>query len=124
MAEQKVVYTYDDNNHFTGTKLVADDYEVNGNETFVAVPDGQYQPSTWNGTTWVGTPQEEWEANQKAEQEAYLKTHPELAPQPSADQQALAQLALTVAQNKTEQDKTNAQLLLATATSQVNGGTK
>lgn len=124
MAEQKVVYTYDDNNHFTGTKLVADDYEINGNETFVIVPNGQYQPSTWTGTAWVETPQADWEANQKAEQEAYLKAHPELAPQPSADQQALAQLALTVAQNKTDQDKTNAQLLLATATSQINGGTK
>ncbi|WP_461241209.1 hypothetical protein [Paucilactobacillus sp. N302-9] len=122
MAEQKAVYTYDDNNHFTGTKLVADDYEINGNETFTAVPDGQYQPSTWNGTEWIGTPQADWEAQQKAEREAYLAEHPEEAPQPSATDQALAQLALQVAQSQVTQDTVNSQLLLAQATTAINAG--
>ncbi|KRK34369.1 hypothetical protein FC07_GL000577 [Loigolactobacillus bifermentans DSM 20003] len=83
-----------------------------------------YQPIKFSNGTWVGTPQADWETQQKADYEAYIKAHPEEAPKPSADQQALAQLALVVAQNKTDQDKANAQLLLATATSQINGGTK
>lgn len=112
----KAVYMYDGNKQFTSTKLVDDDYELSGNETFIKVPDGQYQPSTFNGTTWIGNDKETWQAAQDAQTAAYLKAHPELAPQPTATDQQLAALALTVATNKATQDATNAQLLLATAT--------
>ena len=111
----KAVYMYDDNNQFTNTKLVEDDYQISGNETFIAVPDGQYQPSKFTGTKWVGNDQDTWQAAQDAQTAAYLKAHPELAPKPSVTDQGLAALALTVAQNKADQDVANAQLLLAAA---------
>ena len=111
----KAVYMYDDNNQFTNTKLVEDDYQISGNETFIAVPDGQYQPSKFTGTKWVGTDQAVWQAAQDAKQAELLKEHPELAPKQSVTDQELAALALTVATNKMQQDQTNAQLLLAGA---------
>jgi len=119
----KAVYMYDGNKQFTSTKLVDDDYELSGNETFVKVPDGQYQPSTFNGTTWIGTDQATWQAAQDVQTAANLKAHPELAPKPTATDIQLAQLTLKQAQ----QDQLNAQLLLATAQLSANtndGGTK
>lgn len=104
----KAVYMYDDNNHFTSTKLVADDYQISGNETFVKVPDGQYQPSTFTGTEWLGTDKATWQATQDAATAAYLQAHPELAPQPSSEQlminalgQQVASLTMQLAQANT-----------------------
>ena len=100
----KAVYMYDDNNQFTNTKLVEDDYQISDNETFIAVPDGQYQPSKFTGTKWVGTDQAVWQAAQEAARKAELAKNPK---QPTATDKLLADLMLKQAQ----QDKINETLL-------------
>lgn len=93
----KAVYMYDENNQFTNTKLVEDDYQISGSETFIAVPDGQYQPSKFTGTKWVGTDQAVWQSAQDAKQAELLKEHPELAPKPSSEQLMINALGQQVA---------------------------
>ncbi len=60
---KKAVYLMDANKHFSGIKLVDDDYQVQTNETLVKPQDGLYEPITWTGTGWTGTDKETWEAN-------------------------------------------------------------
>ena len=102
----KAVYTWDSNNHFNASKLVDDDYELKDNETFTKPEDGLYA-ATWNGSAWVGTPKETWEANQ-----------PKIDVQPSAQQKLNAtlttQMAQLMADNK-KQQQINAQLTLQNA---------
>lgn len=114
----KAVYTYDtgSGNTFTGSKLVDDDYQPVAGETLVAPAPGLYEPLHFDGVTFIGTDQATWQAAQDAAYAQMIEDNPEMAPQPSDAEVQLAALALTVATNKTEQDKTNAQLLLATAT--------
>lgn len=92
----KAVYMYDGNKQFTSTKVVEDDYQMSGNETFVAVPDGQYQPSTWNGTTWIGADKATWQAHQDTQTASYLAAHPELTT-PSSEQLMINALGQQVA---------------------------
>lgn len=92
----KAVYMYDGNKQFTSTKLVDDDYELSGNETFIKVPDGQYQPSTFNGTTWIGADKATWQANQDTQTASYLAEHPELTT-PSSEQLMINALGQQVA---------------------------
>ncbi|QER67568.1 hypothetical protein [Paucilactobacillus nenjiangensis] len=103
----KAVYMYDDNNQFTSTKLVEDDYQISGNETFIAVPDGQYQPSKFTGTEWVGTDKEVYDAEQEKLYQAYLKEHPELAPTVSGEMLAINALGMQVAQIQAKLTTTN-----------------
>lgn len=103
----KAVYMYDDNNQFTNTKLVEDDYKISDNETFIAVPDGQYQPSKFTGTKWVGNDKDTWQAAQDAQTAAYLKEHPELAPHPSSEQQMINALGQQVASLTAQLAQTN-----------------
>lgn len=89
---QTAVYMYDPSTLiFTGSKLVDDGYQVQEGETTLQPTDGLYQPIKFSNGTWVGTPQADWETQQKAEREAYLAEHPEEAPQPSAEQQMIMQ---------------------------------
>ena len=97
----KTLYIYDPTKHDYHTDIVADDYVLQANETFTKPADGLYEPITWTGTDWIGTDKAIWQAAQDAKQAELLKTHPELAPQPTAEQQALTALAQQIADNDT-----------------------
>lgn len=71
----KAVYTYDNNNVFNGSKIVADDYTPSGNETFIKPIDGSYEPIKWNGSGWDLSTQAD-----------YLAAHPAPAVEPTAEQ--------------------------------------
>ena len=105
----KAIYLYDTTSReFKGSKLVDDDkYTVQTGETEIKPTDGLYEPVTWSGTTWVGTDQAIWQAAQEAKQSELLKTNPELAPQPTVEQQQIAELIKSNAQ----QTALNAQLI-------------
>lgn len=103
----KAIYKFDDNKTFVRSETVDDDYQATANETEVKPEDGLYEPLTWSGTTWVGTDQAIWQAAQEAKQAELLKTNPELAPQPTVEQQQMAELIKSNAQ----QSALNAQLI-------------
>lgn len=85
MAEKKTVYYWDNNDRFSGVKLVDADYQLQTNETFVKPADGLYQPITWNGSDWVGISAED-----------YYKQHPVVPVKPSAQQTAMVALGQQV----------------------------
>lgn len=98
----KAIYLYDTTSRkFQGSKLVDDDYVAATGETEIKPTDGLYEPITWDGAKWNGTDQAVWQAAQQAKYEAYIKEHPEEAPQPTAEQQALTALAQQIADNDT-----------------------
>lgn len=86
---------------FNGYVEVADENSVPANATLVK-PNGIVQPYTWDGTDKAV-----WQAAQDAKQSEMLKEHPELALQPTAEQQQLAELIKSNAQ----QTSLNAQLI-------------
>ena len=95
----KKKYILNEQAQFVGYDLVDDDYTAkNDLETCVPMPDGLYEPQTFDLTTltWSGATYEEWLANQKVE-----------PAQPSQTQQQLAQL--TYQQMMTTQDVTTLQ---------------
>lgn len=100
-----VVYEFDPtkDNVYTGTSLIPQGAVLASNQTFVKPADGLYQPMRFNGTTWIGTPKEEWEA-----------AHPAPKMEPSASQIAQANTLKDVAQLQvahTSQQKLNADLM-------------
>ena len=104
----KAIYLYDTTSReFQGSKLVDDDYVATASETEVKPTDGLYEPVTFDGAQWVGTDQAVWQAAQDAKQAELLKTHPELAPQPTMEQEQLTELIKSNAQQTT----LNAQLI-------------
>lgn len=91
----KAVYTWDSNNLYipSANKIVPDDYQLSGNETFDEPKDAQghglIMPIKRSGGQtgqWVGLTQEE-----------YSKAHPAVPEQPSEDAQAMNELGLQVA---------------------------
>ncbi|ANK59805.1 hypothetical protein [Loigolactobacillus backii] len=104
----KAIYLYDTTSReFQGSKLVDDDYVAATGETEIKPTDGLYEPITWDGAKWNGTDQAVWQAAQQAKYKAYIKEHPEDAPQPTAEQQQLAELI----KNNAQQSTLNAQLI-------------
>lgn len=100
-----VVYEFDTarDNIFTGINLIPQGAVLASNQTFVKPADGLYQPMRFNGTTWIGTPKEEWEA-----------AHPAPKMEPSASQIAQANTLKDVSQLQvahTSQQKLNADLM-------------
>jgi len=89
----KAIYLYDTTSRaFQGSKLVDDDYVATAGETEIKPADGLYEPVTFPtdyATAWVGTDQAVWQAAQDAANAEYIKEHPELAPQPTTDQQMI-----------------------------------
>lgn len=103
----KHVYCWDTKMKLSDFKLVDDDYQLKSNETFVRPEDGLYEPITWNGSTWVGTSHEVWEANQ-----------PTVKIEPTDQQKLNAQVSLQLAQlskDVADQKKINAQLTVQLA---------
>lgn len=120
----KAVFMYDTVTRiFKGSKLVDDDYIVQAGETEVKPTDGLYEPITWDGAKWNGTDQAVWQAAQQAKYEAYIKEHPEEAPQPTAEQQALTVLAQQIADNDNN-TQTYLQSLAQSVTALATGTTK
>ena len=104
----KELYFYDKTTkEFLGSNVVADDYIVSDGETEIKPADGLYDPITFDGTKWNGTDQAVWQAAQDAKQAEFLKTHPELAPQSTSEQQQLSELI----KNNAQQSVLNAQLI-------------
>lgn len=100
-----VVYEFDPtkDNVYTGTNYIPQGAVLASNQTFVKPADGLYQPMRFNGTTWIGTPKEEWES-----------AHPAPKMEPSASQIAQANTLKDVAQLQvahTSQQKLNADLM-------------
>ena len=100
-----VVYEFDPtkDNVYTGTNYIPQGAVLASNQTFVKPADGLYQPMRLNGTTWIGTPKEEWES-----------AHPAPKMEPSASQIAQANTLKDVAQLQvahTSQQKLNADLM-------------
>lgn len=96
-----VVYEFDTarDNIFTGINLIPQGAVLASNQTFVKPADGLYQPMRFNGTTWIGTPKEEWE-----------KAHPAPVAKPSETTLAMNALGQQLVQAKAESDKTNKSL--------------
>lgn len=89
----KAVYSWDGNDNYipSANKVVADDYQLQGNETFDAPIDanghGLLMPiKRQGGRQWVGATQEE-----------YQEAHPAVPEQPSEGAQAMNELGLQVA---------------------------
>lgn len=119
----KAVFMYDTVTRiFKGSKLVEDDYVVQSGETEIEPSEGLYDPKklSEDGTTWIGTDQEVWQAEQDAANQEYLKEHPESAPQPTVEQQQIAELIKSNAQ----QMALNAQLVKQLATLQTSQATQ
>lgn len=117
----KVVYMYDQTSReFKGSKTIDDDnYVAQAGETEIKPTDGLYEPVTWTGTDWIGTDKAVWQAAQDAAHQEYLKEHPEAAPQPTAEEQQLAELIKSNAQ----QTELNAQLIKQVAALQTHTDT-
>lgn len=97
------------------TELVNGDFDVSkiANTTDTQPAQGLYYPVRFDEATktWIGVSKEDYEAK-----------HPSESVAPTTEQQQQAQILLTVAKNKADQDKINAQLLLALASNQIGGG--
>ena len=106
----KAVFMYDTVTRiFKGSKLVDDDYILQSGETLIEPSEGLYDPKKFSedGTAWVGTDKEVWQATQDEANQKYLKEHPELAPQPTVEQQQIAELI----KSNSQQTALNAQLI-------------
>ena len=101
----KRVYRADSANTATGMAVidVADDYVLQENETFTAPSGDLKTPLTLTDGKWVGASDEVVAANEAA----YLAANPDALQQPTAEQQQLAELIKSNAQ----QMKLNAQLI-------------
>ena len=101
----KLIYKWDGQSIFSGTKLVEDDYQPQAGETFVAVPQGELMPIKWTGSAWQQATTEEHAAYVNQQQALYLQQHPEAAKPagPTVEQQMIS----TLGQNQAE---TSAQL--------------
>lgn len=112
----KAIYLYDTTSReFKGSKTIDDDnYVAQAGETEIKPVDGLYEPITWSGTEWIGTDKAIWQSAQEAKQAEFLETNPELSPQPTVEQQQLAELLKSNAQ----QAALNAQLIKQVATLQ------
>ncbi|ANK66929.1 hypothetical protein AYR55_03945 [Loigolactobacillus backii] len=104
----KLLNNFDDNGRATlFTQEVADDYQLSDDEK-----------TNWTDVAWVNPVNGGWMYFDQAKQAWSEQQEPA---NPTSDQQQMAQVLLTMANNKTAQDKINAQLLLATATSRLGG---
>lgn len=96
-----VVYEFDPtkDNVYTGVNFIPQGAVLSVNQTFTKPEDGLYQPMKFNGTTWIGTPKEEWD-----------KAHPAPVAKPSETTLAMNALGQQLVQAKAESDKTNKSL--------------
>ena len=98
----KLIYKWDSQSIFSGTKLVEDDYQPQAGETFSAIPQPNLMPVKWTGSAWQSATQEEHEAYVK-QQQAQFPQQPQEPTKQDAALQALGQQVgtLTVANQQT-----------------------
>lgn len=91
----KTKYNLNDQYQLVSYDLVPDDYEPQGFETCVIVPEGLYEPVTFNPTkqTWTGLNYEDWAIN-----------HPGVPVTPSPEMLAINALGLQVAKLMAEKE--------------------
>lgn len=107
----KIIYQYGADMVFTGTDIVADDYQPQAGETFAAIPQPNLMPVKWTGSAWQSATQEEHDAYVKQQQ----AQRPQRNVEPTAQDKLNAQLTLDnakQAQVNANQAKLNAQLTL------------
>lgn len=89
----KILYYWDQDKHFDHSEFFQNDEDVPNplpdNATAVAPVNGLYEPLTWNGASWDGTPKEDW-----------LAAHPTPAPEPTSEQKTIMQQATDISQMK------------------------
>lgn len=119
MADQKIVYRFD-NNIFTSTDIVSEDYQLKDNETFDPVPQGAREP-----VHRIGGQSGSWQQATEEENAEYLKEmqskYPQMGGQPAGPSEqekfnatATVQLANLMQANQ-DQKKINANLTLQIA---------
>lgn len=113
----KLIYKWDGQSIFSGTKLVEDDYQPQAGETFVAIPQPNLMPVKWTGSAWQSATQEEHDAYVKQQQALYPQQQPSNEPttQDKLNANTSVQLAQLVDKSK-QQDQLNAQLTIDVAT--------
>jgi hypothetical protein len=100
----KNIYLFDQTTKlFVGVEVITDSDEVPENSTETKPIDGLYDP-IWNGKEWVGKTLEE-----------FIADNPEKPNEPTQQEQLNATVLAQIAQNKADQDKFNAQILLQLA---------
>ena len=100
----KNIYLFDQKTkEFVGVSVIANSDDVPENATESKPTDGLYEPS-WNGKEWVGKTLEE-----------FLADNPETPDELTSQDQLNATVLAQIAQNKADQDKFNAEVLLAIA---------
>ena len=103
----KTAVVYDTLGYFVAGKEEPDNYQLAGNETFL-IPDSSLLKPRFNGTTWVGSTQTEF--NQATINKDNINKDPSL-------EGMIQQLGLTIAQLSASQAKVEQQLTKLT-----NGG--
>lgn len=100
----KAIFRWDANGYFCSSDVKPDDYQLKENETFDEPkfndPSNALTPYKRVAGGWQASNQEEHDAYIKKQQDAYYAAHPEAKPQPA---------------QATDQDRINAQLMLANA---------
>ena len=109
----KLIYKWDNQQIFSGTKLVEDDYQPQAGETFSAIPQPNLMPVKWTGSAWQSATQEEHDTYVKQQQALYPQQRP--STEPTAQDKLNAQLTLDNAKQakvNADQAKLNAQLTM------------
>lgn len=112
----KLIYKWDSQSIFSGTKLVEDDYQPQAGETFVAIPQPNLMPVKWTGSAWQSATQEEHDAYVKQQQALYPQQQPSNEPttQDKLNANTSVQLA-NLMQADQQQKQINANLTLQIA---------
>lgn len=103
----KGIYRADATNHtFISSDVVADDYQLQANETFEN-PTGKLEPSKLVNGSWIDATPEEHEAYLKQQQAEFLAKHPVMpqATEPDQGTRALNLLGQQLAQVQAQQVK-------------------
>lgn len=114
----KLIYKWDGQSIFSGTKLAEDDYQLQANECFDAIPQPNLMPIKRinNGTAWRSATQEEHDAYVKQQQALYPQQQSSNEPttQDKLNATTTVQLANLMQANQ-QQEQINANLTLQIA---------
>lgn len=101
----KGIYRADATNQtFVSSDVVADDYQLQANETFEN-PTGKLEPAKLVNGSWIDATQEEHQAYLDAMQQDYLRQHPEASQpaEPDKSDQAVNLLGQQIAKMQQQQ---------------------
>lgn len=104
----KLIFKWDSQSVFSGTKFVEDDYQPQAGETFAAIPQPNLMPVKWTGSAWQSATQEE--------HDAYVKQQPSSEPTTQDKLNATTSVQLAnLMQADQQQKQINANLTLQIA---------